>query len=250
MRTNLGAPSFRASRERVGESLAQPSHQPGCPILKFLSAAKNFRVGSHNPSKASVILSEVAAAAEPKGLPGSFGGCTSAYTAGVEFIKIVFVCIVASILYGIVHDQVTARICVEYFTVFHPPVFATQSPTLLGIGWGVIATWWAGAIVGMLVAIAAQLGTRAQLTARDVTPMIARLLLFMACCAFVFGIIGYFKGVMPIRDDPMIPASMHRRFLADWWAHSASYASGFIGGLAMCATIAVKRVRRLHQLVN
>lgn len=62
----------------------------------------------------------------------------------MEFLKIVALCISASVLYGIVHDQITARICVEYFTVFHPPVFATTSPTLLGFGWGVIATWWAG----------------------------------------------------------------------------------------------------------
>jgi hypothetical protein len=52
----------------------------------------------------------------------------------MESLKIVFASIAAAILYGIVHDQFTARICVEYFTVFHPPVFATQSPTLLGIG--------------------------------------------------------------------------------------------------------------------
>ncbi len=38
------------------------------------------------------------------------------------------------------HDHVTVRICVEYFTVFHPPVFATDSTTRLGLGWEVIAT--------------------------------------------------------------------------------------------------------------
>jgi hypothetical protein len=52
----------------------------------------------------------------------------------VEFLKIVALCIVAAVVYGIVHDQVTARICLEYFTEFHPPVFLTSSPTLLGLG--------------------------------------------------------------------------------------------------------------------
>jgi hypothetical protein len=33
------------------------------------------------------------------------------------------------VVYGIVHDQVTARVCVEYFTVGHPPVFQTNSDT-------------------------------------------------------------------------------------------------------------------------
>jgi hypothetical protein len=58
----------------------------------------------------------------------------------LESLKIILVCVASAILYGIIHDQFTARICIEYFTVFHPPIFATQSPTLLGIGWGVIAT--------------------------------------------------------------------------------------------------------------
>jgi len=62
----------------------------------------------------------------------------------MEALKIAVTCIVAAVLYGIVHDQFTARICIEYFTIFHPPVFHTQSPTLLGIGWGILATWWVG----------------------------------------------------------------------------------------------------------
>ena len=65
----------------------------------------------------------------------------------IETLKIILLCVAAAILYGIIHDQFTARICVEYFTIFHPPVFPTQSPTLLGIGWGIIATWWMGAFL-------------------------------------------------------------------------------------------------------
>jgi len=33
----------------------------------------------------------------------------------MQSIKIILTCVVAAILYGIVHDQITARICVEYF---------------------------------------------------------------------------------------------------------------------------------------
>jgi hypothetical protein len=54
----------------------------------------------------------------------------------MEIIKIWLLSIAAAILYGILHDQVTARVCLEYFTVFHPPVFDTTSPTLLALGWG------------------------------------------------------------------------------------------------------------------
>ena len=66
----------------------------------------------------------------------------------MQFMAIVVLCIVSSVVYGIVHDQITARICVEYFTIGHPPVFETDDPTLLGLGWGVIATWWVGAGLG------------------------------------------------------------------------------------------------------
>ena len=81
----------------------------------------------------------------------------------MESLKIVLVCIAAAVLYGIVHDQFTARACIEYFTVFHPPVFRTQSPTLLGFGWGIIATWWVGAILGVLLALTARAGPRPKL---------------------------------------------------------------------------------------
>lgn len=170
--------------------------------------------------------------------------CRDVVYYAVEFLKIVGLCILAAVLYGIVHDQVTARVCVEYFTVFHPPIFSTRSPTLLGLGWGVIATWWAGAIIGMLIAIAARLGLRNQFTARELVPYVAWLMFFMAVAATVFGAIGYFKGVMPPQLSDLLPVERHRRFLADWWAHSASYASGFLGGIALCIVIAVERLRR------
>jgi hypothetical protein len=35
----------------------------------------------------------------------------------IEHLKIILVCVVVATTYGIFHDQVTARVCVEYFTV-------------------------------------------------------------------------------------------------------------------------------------
>ena len=66
----------------------------------------------------------------------------------MQSILVILLCIGSAICYGIVHDQITARICVEYFIIGHPPVFGTDSPTLLGLGWGVIASWWVGLILG------------------------------------------------------------------------------------------------------
>jgi len=161
----------------------------------------------------------------------------------MESIKIVLGCILAAIVYGIIHDQITARICLEYFTVFHPPVFLTQSPTLLGIGWGIIATWWAGAIIGLLLVIAARFGAWPKLSATDLAPWVLSLLAFMAICAAVFGMIGFFWAPLPPELAGLLPAAKTRSFLADWWAHNASYASGFLGGLVLCALAAYRRAR-------
>ncbi len=76
----------------------------------------------------------------------------------MEPLKILLLCVDAAIVYGIMHDQITARIYVEYFTVGHPPVFATDSPMLLAFDWGFIATWWVGLILGVLAIAACRLG--------------------------------------------------------------------------------------------
>jgi len=166
-----------------------------------------------------------------------------------ESVKIVLLCVLAAIAYGIVHDQFTARICLEYFTVFHPPVFATRSPTLLSIGWGIIATWWVGSFLGLLLAIAARAGKRPALTAGHLFRPVCKLLLVMGTCATVSGILGF---VLARRGMILPPEWMafrlstpaQFRFMADWWAHSASYGSGFVGGIGLC----LMTYRRRNQL--
>ena len=59
----------------------------------------------------------------------------------LKSLFIVMLCIFAAIGYGIVHDKITAHLCVEYFTIGHPPDFGTDNPALLGLGWGILATW-------------------------------------------------------------------------------------------------------------
>ena len=85
----------------------------------------------------------------------------------MELVKIVLLSVLSAVVYGILHDQVTARVCVEYFTIGHPPVFPTDSPTWLAFGWGVIATWWAGLFLGLPAAIACRVGALPKLDAAD-----------------------------------------------------------------------------------
>jgi hypothetical protein len=156
----------------------------------------------------------------------------------MQFIGIIVLSIAGAVAYSIVHDQITARICVEYFTIGHPPVFATDSPTLLGIGWGIIATWWVGLILGVPLAFVARYGSRPALSARFLIRPILFLLGCMAGTAFTAGLAGYFAAsshairlLEPLASR--VPPEHHVMFLVDLWAHLASYASGFIGGVVL-----------------
>lgn len=156
----------------------------------------------------------------------------------MQWIGIIGLSIAFCVAYGVVHDQITARICVEYFTIGHPPVFQTQDPTMLGIGWGIIATWWVGAILGIPLSIAARVGRGPKRTIRQ---MILPMLILMSCSATLalfagsVGFIAATNGWVFLVGDiaERVPEDRHTYFITDLWAHSASYFSGFIGGIIL-----------------
>ncbi len=71
----------------------------------------------------------------------------------MPFLAIVAMGIGSAVVNGVVHDQVTVRVCLEYFTIGHPRVFSTESPTWLALGWGIIASGWVGFLLGVFVAL-------------------------------------------------------------------------------------------------
>lgn len=157
----------------------------------------------------------------------------------MRFIGIIALALLAGITYGILHDQVTARVCVEYFTVGHPKIFPTTSPTLLAIGWGIVATWWFALPLGFSLACAARLGERPKRSASELVRPLLILLGAMASLALVSGITGYALAANgSIAIDPWVAAnikpSKQAVFIADWWAHSASYFGGFAGAIVLC----------------
>jgi hypothetical protein len=158
----------------------------------------------------------------------------------IQSVRIIFLSIAAAIIYGILHDQITARVCVEYFTIGHPQLFIvpTDNPTLLGIGWGIVATWWVGLPLGIMLAIAAQAGSRTKCSARSLVLPIGKLLSVMAICALAAGIVGWFlaRARLFVLVEPLaqrVPTEKHIAFLADLWAHNASYLVGIIGGVVL-----------------
>ena len=167
----------------------------------------------------------------------------------METIKIILLGVAAAIVYGVLHDQITARVCVEYFTIGHPPVFHTDDPTLLGLGWGVIATWWVGLPLGILLAAAARVGSLPKANARDLLKPVG---VMMACCgvlALAAGVVGYVlaNGGGVTLDDGLaarILPARHALFLADLFAHTASYGGGLVGGFILCMWVVMRRYRR------
>jgi H+/Cl- antiporter ClcA len=166
----------------------------------------------------------------------------------VEFLRIVLLSVLAAVVYGILHDQVTARVCVEYFTVGHPPIFHTQSPTLLGLAWGILATWWVGLFLGIPLAGCARAGSSPRLAAKDLIRPIALLLAFMAALALIAGVSGFLvvkaSGFhLDYVAAASLPVAKQQFFIACWFAHLASYGSGFLGGLLLCLWAVLRRRR-------
>jgi hypothetical protein len=165
-----------------------------------------------------------------------------------EVVKIVVFSTGAAIAYGLIHDQVTAHLCVEYFSVAHPPVFATTSPFLLALGWGIIATWWVGLPLGLGLAAAARIGPAPRLGLTELRSPVVRLMIASAIAAIICGAIGAIlvaSGRAPVPDGwgAIIPPAKQVAFSADAWAHLASYAVGIVGGIFVIGQTIWRRIR-------
>jgi len=155
----------------------------------------------------------------------------------LERLKIIFLCIAGAIIYGEIHDQITVRICLEYFTEHHPQILGgTQNPTLLAISWGVIATWWVGFFLGLPLAVCATVGKLPKITARGLIQPVVVVLLILGTLAAVAGCVGHFMAVGGYRppEDLGVSESYRVGFVTAWFTHNASYGFGGLLGIALC----------------
>lgn len=167
-------------------------------------------------------------------------------------LKIVISTLGAAILYGVIHDLITAHLCVEYFTIGHPRIINSESPVLLALTWGVIATWWLALPMGLLIAGVNHFGKKPSLEYKKVLKLIVRLMLVMSGIALFAGLMGYmFAELHIIHLDfelgDKIDSAKHSKFLAAGWAHTSSYLSGSIGSLIICRIITDKRNELLRK---
>ncbi len=152
----------------------------------------------------------------------------------VRKAKIILLSTVAAIAYGILHDQITARLCIEYFTIGHPPLFHTTSPTVLAICWGIAATVGVGALIGVILALVSQSEGLPPVPIPHLFMSILGLLAVMAISASLAGVVGIELSrrsiiCLPASLAELVPPGQHHRFLAAWFMHGASYLVGLAG---------------------
>lgn len=167
----------------------------------------------------------------------------------MAYLGILILSVGAACLYGVLHDLVTANVCVEYFTIGHPPLLPTTSPFLLALGWGVVATWWMGVLLGIPLATAARAGAWPRMSASDLLRPLAFVLVSMGVAAALWGLAGYGLASLgwvrlPQSIQAGVPSQAHVRFLAVWWAHQTSYVAGTLGGIGLCVWTIVRRGQR------
>ena len=162
--------------------------------------------------------------------------------------RIVFLSVAAACGYGVVHDQITVRLCREYFTVAHLPLFQTRSTTLLALYSGVTATAGIGALLGFVLARVCHAGAYPPCRLSYLFRQVSLLLGIMSVSAVTMGIVGYCMshfGVVgfPARFAAGLPSSQYDRFMAVCFAHWASYFVGFAGSALLCFRVWTARGR-------
>lgn len=153
-------------------------------------------------------------------------------------LGVVGLSILGAVLYGIVHDMATAHIAVEYFTKWHPKVVDSESPIVLALVWGFIATWWMGLIFGLALAGCATYGSQPLLPLQRIWRAIViglAAVLFLAflvmACAFV---VVQTLHVDSVGNPPEL--------LAVAAAHQASYICSAGLGIILCIWVVRTRI--------
>jgi hypothetical protein len=149
-----------------------------------------------------------------------------------RFLAIVVGSVGLACVLGIGLDLVTANVAVEYFTVYHPRIVDTERPWLLAIVWGVGASWWFGAIAGVIVGV---------INHRRPEPLPPRRILrWVAIACVVLWIIMIAILVAVLAFASTIPAEIRRptfdydrRIMAVAMAHQFEYILGAIAGLVI-----------------
>ena len=150
----------------------------------------------------------------------------------------ILLCVAFTILFGVLHNQVSARVSLEYFTIGHRALIHSTSPTLMGIAWGIHSTWWVGVALGLVLVLSGMAGGWEKRTARSFIRPLVLLFCFCAMASGVMGILGYrlssggsiffLEGISQAVSPERQP-----RYMAALWMHTASYSAAAMGAAVL-----------------
>lgn len=151
--------------------------------------------------------------------------------------------------YAMLQDQVSARLCPEYFTVLHPPIPNLTDPTLLGISWGFIGGWWGGIVLGYVAGLVATLGPRPKLQPREIVRPLLVLVSALAVLTALSGFtVWHHANLLGVSLDAgmngLVPPERHRAVLVVACYHFTAYATATLGGFVLCGWVWAERRRR------
>jgi hypothetical protein len=147
--------------------------------------------------------------------------------------RFIVLSVCAAAIYGIIHDEITAHLAPEYFTVAHPALIPTQSPFWLGLFWGVVATTPMALLLGWLLGAIAHSPNLPPEPMANLAKTLAVLFIAMAASAILAGFSAWimanrYGARFPDAWDAAVPSAHRPAFLAVWAAHIASYASSLV----------------------
>ena len=163
-----------------------------------------------------------------------------------KFLTLILIAFIAALtggIYGAIHDQLTYTISPEYYTKFKFIQFELvdegietpiPNPRIWVAVVGVLATWWMGVLIGIILGLVGLSHTNWHTMLR----VTLRAFVITTIIAFVIGIIGLIYGRLFLANDPIesfsnwfIPDNIidFKSFVMVGSMHNFSYAGGIIG---------------------
>jgi hypothetical protein len=175
----------------------------------------------------------------------------------LEMVKLALLGLAATLVFNCGQQLTLAYLCPPYFYEGLYDYFHTTNPLILGLGWGIIGSWWFGLPLSLVFMLVATVGAWPRLSARRVLPLAAFLVLGLWLASLAIGMTGYFVArahtdgtdVFLARWLPLDwefalnDAQTWWRFSAAGWADTAAYYNGAAGALLLCGVALVLRGR-------
>lgn len=155
---------------------------------------------------------------------------------GIYVLMLILAAIVAGI-YGLLHDQISYTFSNEYFTRFKFIQFnipwAYENPRLGAAYVGVLATWWVGAIIFLILGLFGFMFA----SPKEMAVNLAKSFMVVVIIAFLTGLFGLGLGYYEVNDitissymiwvTPGVTNPI--QFARVGYMHNASYLGGLIG---------------------